>query len=386
MPSRPAVVYYRNRLLATSETFIRSQGESLTRFRGYYLGARHGGGLQLPADRQLIINRGGPLGRAYELAFKGWGILPGAVAARLRRIRPTLLHAHFGFDGAVARPLAARLGIPLVVTFHGIDATMTDEFARRSPLHRAYVARRGVLQRDGAAFIAVSRFIRDRLIAQGYPSDRVLVHYIGVDTAVFRVDPVTAREPIVLFVGRLVEKKGCRFLIEAMRSVTERHPEARLVVVGDGRERRSLEALSDRIGVDTEFVGAQQPSAVRDWMRRARVFCVPSVTAASGDAEGFGLVFAEAQAMGLPVVSTRSGGIPEAVADGVTGLLVAERDVAALASQLERLLDDDELWHHLSAAGVEHVRSRFDLTTQTRRLEEIYDGLVDMPRRRIGAA
>jgi glycogen synthase len=111
-------------------------------------------------------------------------------------------------------------------------------------------------------------------------------------------------------------------------------------------------------------------------MARATVFCVPSVVATSGDAEGFGIVFIEAQAMGLPVVSTRSGGIPEAVEDGQTGLLVTEDDPQELAEAIIRLMQDERLWKRFSLAGRSRVLKHFDLTKQTQRLENIFDNLL----------
>jgi glycosyltransferase involved in cell wall biosynthesis len=111
-------------------------------------------------------------------------------------------------------------------------------------------------------------------------------------------------------------------------------------------------------------------------MARASIFCVPSVVASSGDAEGFGIVFIEAQAMGLPVVSTRSGGIPEAVEDGETGLLVMQNDPDRLAQAICRLLQDGNLWQRFSAAGRKRVVRQFNLAQQTRRLEDLFSGII----------
>jgi colanic acid/amylovoran biosynthesis glycosyltransferase len=111
-------------------------------------------------------------------------------------------------------------------------------------------------------------------------------------------------------------------------------------------------------------------------MQRARVLCNPSVTAANGDAEGLGMVFAEAQATGLPVVSTQHGGIPEVVRDGETGLLARERSVEELASNLERMLADRAFWDGCSERGKIWVREQFDIRRCTAGLEEVYDEAV----------
>ena len=152
------------------------------------------------------------------------------------------------------------------------------------------------------------------------------MHYTGIDTEFFNPQRPAVRAPIVLFVGRLVAKKGCDYLIRAMARVQETAPEVRLVVLGDDHLRNQLERQATAVLKNFIFLGAKEPVVVKHWMGRATVFCTPSVTAPSGDAEGFGMVFVEAQAMGLPVVSFASGGIPEAVANNETGFLVAEKD------------------------------------------------------------
>jgi colanic acid/amylovoran biosynthesis glycosyltransferase len=369
---RPAIAVYRDRLLPSSETFVLAQGESLRRFVPYYLGSRKVQGLPLPERRTLVVNGGGPVGKLGEAGYQLLGWAP-AFARRVRKLDPVLVHAHFGPDGARALSLVRRLRVPLVVTFHGYDATIKDEYARRSFYsHRVYIRRRETLKQEAKLFIAVSRFIRERLLEQGFPPEKVVVHHIGVDTEVFRPDPAVTREPVVLFVGRLVEKKGCEYLIKAMEQVQAARPEVELVVIGDGPLRSDLERLAQRTLRRYRFLGTQTPADVRAWMSRAMIFSVPSITAESGDSEAFGLVFAEAQAMGLPVVSFESGGVPEAVAHGETGFLVAERDWKGLAENIMLLLKSNTLCQKFGTAGRRRVRSLFDLRTQSDALETIY--------------
>jgi glycosyltransferase involved in cell wall biosynthesis len=156
-------------------------------------------------------------------------------------------------------------------------------------------------------------------------------------------------------------------------------PAAQLVVIGGGPLRKHYEARAASLGVRCRFLGIQPTAVVCQWMAGSAVFCVPSVVAASGDAEGFGMVFIEAQAMGLPVVSTLSGGIPEAVINGETGLLVAERDPQALTEAILQLMEDEELWQRYSLAGRKHVVNHFNLAQQTRRLESVFEQLLADP-------
>jgi colanic acid/amylovoran biosynthesis glycosyltransferase len=367
------VVVYRDHLLAPSETFVLRQAEALQRFIPYYVGSRLVRGLPLPLERTLVVNQNGLLGKGSEALFKVLGLAP-ALTRRVRDLHPALIHAHFGPDGVTALHIARSLHIPLLVTFHGYDATVRDDYARRSFYnHRLYLRRRATLKREGKLFIAVSQFIRRKLLEQGFPSDKIVVHYIGVDTEAFQPDPAVRREPIVLFVGRLTEKKGCEYLIRAMSRVQATMPEVQLVVVGDGPLRAELEGLAARLLRRYKFVGMQPPRGVRSWMNRALLLCAPSVTASSGDSEGLPITVIEALAMGLPIVSSVHAGIPEAVIHGETGFLAAERDSEALASYILLLLKDEMLWQRISLQSRERARSVFDIHKQARTLENIYE-------------
>jgi len=372
---RPVVVIYKDKLLPVSQTFVRAQGEALQHYVPVYAGARLvAGGLALPEGRWTVVNEGGWRGRVAEEAFYHLGGSAKLVRT-LERTRPALLHSHFGPDGVRGMQLARKLGVPFLVTFHGYDATITPEFAP-DWRHRAFLRQRLLLARTAAKVIAVSKYIKSKLVDQGFPEEKVAVHYIGVDTNFFQPDPSVRREPTVLFVGRLVEKKGCEYVIRAMARVHAACPEARLVVIGNGPLRSRLQQLAQQNSPTATFLGARSANEVREWMNRASVFCVPSTTASNGDQEGFGLVFAEAQAMGLPVVSFASAGVPEAVANGETGFLVPERDEEGLARNITMLFTDRQARQRCSAAGVARVRSQFDLRKQTGGLEEIYASIT----------
>jgi colanic acid/amylovoran biosynthesis glycosyltransferase len=369
------VVIFRIQLLPPSETFIVTQAIALRRFAPYFVGWRKMAGLDLPREKSWTVDDGGLRGRLRELRFRYVGPSRQELV-RLRARKPRLLYAHFAPDGYAAMQLAERLEVPLVTALHGYDVTMSDESLSATRLGREYLRGRAALQKKGALFLTCSAFIRNRGLALGFPPERTIVHSIGVDIDRFQPRAAWPRDKTVLFVGRLVEKKGCGSLIEAMAAVQRRCPTAELVVIGDGPFRNEYEAQATARGVRCRFFGSQPAGVVRDWMARAAVFCVPSVVAASGDAEGFGMVFIEAQAMGLPVVSTRSGGIPEAVKHEETGLLVEERDSPALSRAILRLLENPDLWHRYSVAGRRHVVRHFNLAHQTSRLENLFEELL----------
>jgi colanic acid/amylovoran biosynthesis glycosyltransferase len=369
--SRPNVIIFCDHLLYLSETFIRAQAQALREFSAIYAGSRRVAGLELPAGSTYTINSGDISGKIREAAFKLFGKAPNLVG-RLQKLDPVLVHAHFGPDGLRALPLSRQLGLPLIVTFHGSDATALRPRRNEVPFgHRRYLVHRDVLQRGASLFLAVSDFIHRKLLEQSVVPEKVLRHYIGVDTKFFspaREEP----DPLVLFVGRLSERKGPDYLIQAMGAVQREHPEVELILIGDGPLRKSLEGQAKASLRRYRFLGAQPPEVIRGWMDRASVFSAPSVRVASGEEEAFGMVFAEAQAMRKPVAAFASGGVIEAVQHGETGFLAPERDWRKLAESLCELLKDRELRRRFGAAGRERVVRLFDLEKQTRVLEQIY--------------
>lgn len=379
--SNSNVVVFNGRLLPSSETFVRAQGEGLQKFTPYYVGARRVQGLSLPPDRTLVVNHGNTIGVVEEVLFKLYGFAP-KLYKKLQEIHPVLIHAHFGVCGALALPLKGILKVPMVVTFHGLDATMTDSYARQNSLStRIYLKRRKALKCEAALFVGVSEFIKQRLITQGFPEEKVIAHALGVDIQQFQSEPLKlSRKPIVLFVGRFSEKKGCEYLIRAMAQVQASFDEIELVLIGDGELKTELEILAAKFLRRYQFLGFQPQSVVKNWMDRSMLLVVPSVTAANGDSEGLPTVVVEAQAMGLPVVASNHAGIPQAVIHGETGFLTAERDIAGLAESILRLLGDPELWQRFSLNGREHIEKNFNLDKQTKILESLYESVLEQKR------
>jgi len=376
MHPEPVVITYRDHLLPPSETFIRAQAEALRGFLPYYVGSRLVPGLALPPERTLVVNRWGSRGRICEVPFKFFGIAPRLVRT-IRKLEPVLIHAHFGSGGTTVLPVARRLQLPLVITFYGQDASVKDEYARRSfYAHRIYLLRRTALKREACLFIAVSQFIREKLLEQGFPPKKVIAHYYGVDTDVFRPDPSATPVRAVLFVGRFVEKKGVEFLIRAMAQVHRAISDVELVLIGDGPLRPELEEMATQLPGPYRFLGQQPASVVRSWMTRALLLCAPSVTASTGETEGLPTVVAEAQASGLPVVSTYHAGTPEAVVHGVTGFLAPERDWEKLAAYIVRLIEDESLRRKFSQEARKRAVADLNLHRQTRALEDIYEAVL----------
>lgn len=371
---------FRHTLLPASETFIAEQVRHLCRYQVMMLGRcwQNKNLFSLP-DGVVVNPEKTMVGRLRELSYMLTSrskFLEEAVAHH----RLDLIHAHFGVDGLYALNLSLANHIPLVTTFHGFDVTRT-----RSALITSgkaswirYALWMDRLKTRGALFIAVSEFIRKQLLENGFPSERIVVHHIGVDTKKFSPGSLDDDGKMILTVGRLVEKKGTEYLIRAFALVKKSFPETRLVIIGDGPLLSKLKKLAHYLGVGNEVVFNKSVPHVEvlTAIRRAAVFCLPSVTAKDGDSEGLGMVFAEAAACGKPLVGTLHGGIPEVVSDNNSGFLVPERDVELLAAKLTLLMKNRDLRKRLGQAGRKIIVREFDLVEQTSKLEDLYDQVI----------
>ena len=293
----------------------------------------------------------------------------------------SLIHAHFGPNGVYALPLAQKLKIPLLVTFHGYDITLNRTRIWRTGklLYYQLIFHELKLQQQAAGFIAVSKFIRHRLIERGYPPDKITLHYIGVDTVKFAPCDRPADERYLLCVGRHTEKKGIDTLLRAFARIVAKHPNVTLLQVGQGELTSKLKTLARQLGIErhVRFLGAQPHQKVMKLMQQAEIFALPSQTARSGECEGLPIVILEASACGVPVVATHHSGIPEGIIDGETGFLVAERDDKSLAQKLDILLGDRALGRQMGLQGRALVEEKFEIRQQSAKLEAIYDSLTN---------
>jgi glycosyltransferase involved in cell wall biosynthesis len=365
------VAIFRSPLFNPSETFVTGHVAGLRRYRPILVGLIRKEG-QCPPGVPVVLPRSPAERLSLTLAGRA-----GALGRRLEAERPDLIHAHFGTDGLIALPLAEKLGIPLITTLHGFEIgrrPLPMLMSGRLSWVRYALLKRRLIER-GDRFLAVSDSVRDRAVAAGYPAERIFTLRNGVDTDFFRPVPETPEPGLILHVGRLVEKKGTRLLLYALRAVEQ----GNLAIIGDGPERRSLEDQARRLGIAhrVRFLGQLPPDSVRDWMRRAWLLAVPSVTARDGDAEGLPTVIGEAAATGRPVVASIHSGVPEAVVGDTTGLLVLEGDVDGLANAISALLGNIRLRARMAPAARRLAEDRFSRHRQLDRLEAHYDELLE---------
>jgi colanic acid/amylovoran biosynthesis glycosyltransferase len=382
-PGKHPVVHLLRTYLPRSQTFIYNCLRHMRRHRPIVLAERRENEDTFPIDDIVFLPEQARW-RAYgdkilrRLIQRQWLIEP-AYDAALRAASPRVIHAHFGLSGVFALPHARDLAIPLLTSFHGADVY-------RTPRHLAWrLGYRRLFRSSWSSFTVVSKRMKQDLVDLGLGCDpeRLHVIHVGVDVEHIRFRPRRLEnaqgEVQVLFCGRLVEKKGLEYALRAFAQVVRQRSrsDVSLRVAGDGDLRPQMETLAQRLGIAgrVHFLGWQPPSAVIGEMQRAQLFLLPSVTARNGDREGIPSVLMEAQASGMPVLSTWHSGIPEVVLHEESGLLVPERDVEALATALNWLLNHPERWPEMGARGRRHVEDAFNLRREVERLEVLYENL-----------
>lgn len=287
-----------------------------------------------------------------------------SLAHRLRKVNVSAIHCHFAHAPATVGMYAAeQLGIPFSFTGHANDLFQRRALLKRKLQRASFVAcisqwHRGlyqsILTRDDAA----------------YPIIRC-----GVDVDGWA--PTQAGDPAsittVLTVCRLVPKKGIDTLVQAISELNRDHPARwRLVVAGDGPERKALEQLVSQAGSaeNIQWEGAVDSERVRELMQSADIFALPCRTDDAGDRDGIPVVLMEAMACGLPVVAGDLDSIRELVIAGKTGLLVPGDDATAVAQALQSLSDQPALRQQLAGAGREHVAKEFSKDVNVQRIED----------------
>ena len=264
-----------------------------------------------------------------------------------------LLHAHWIVpNGLVASPLARK--VPLAVGLHGSDVFLAEKAILRPFINS--LLRRTVL------LTGCSPELVDRVAALGLGGDRCRVIPYGVDVETFRPGqegrvawrqrlgiPTSAK--VVLSVGRMATKKGYQVLIPQLRRLLERNPACHVVLAGGGDRLEEFRRAASSFAARVHFPGVVYRQGLPGLYRAADIFVLPAIHDASGNVDGLPNVILEAMASGMPVVASGISGIPLAVGDGVTGLLVTEKDERALYNALDRLLKSPEERRELGAAG-----------------------------------
>lgn len=295
-------------------------------------------------------------------------ILRRRIARILKMLRPDVVHAQFGSDAVLIAPVTNSLNIPLVTTFHGADISVLPKSARWQSHYE-------ILFQLGDHFIGVSNYICRKIIQTGADPAKVSMIHNGIRLERFQYsDPVShfnGRNIRCIHVGRLTHKKDPLSLLEAFnlaRNAIGNNLELTLTIAGDGPLRQAVEEKIRALHIQNcvDVLGAIPHSRVSELLCNSHIYTQHCATGPDGDEEGMGVSFAEASAIGLPIVSTVHNGIPDVVLDGVTGFLVPEKDVIGMAARIGELCKTPSLWRNFGSAGRKHVEMHFDLVKQVR--------------------
>lgn len=324
-----------------------------------------------PVKSQLLLNK------AFR---KGWRILrrynweweiTSAYILAFRRSRAAAVMAEYGITGVRVMEACKRVGIPLIVQFHGYDASnheVLKEFSATYP----------ILFQQAVAIITVSSAMKKKLILMGAPPEKIHYNPYGVDCQTFGAANPDNALPVFLSVGRFVDKKAPHLTLLAFSKVHRACPAARLRMIGDGPLLGSCTDLAEALGIThaVTFLRTQPHSVVQEEMRRALCFVQHSIEAASGDCEGTPVAILEAAASGLPVVSTRHAGIPDVVIEGETGFLVDEHDVKAMAVRMLQIVQYPKLAGEMGRAARRRVEAHFSMEQSIDRLWSVIESCI----------
>jgi len=371
------IAIHTNKLLPYSETFIKNHIEGLTTFESIVIGSEEErDGLTLNVKEKFII-KSQKFGKILDVMHK-IGIKVPSLCDFLIKNNAKLIHSHFGQNGYSSVGTAKALAIPHVTTFHGFDISI-DELDLRTIGISHYLFRKNIkkLQKNGDLFIAVSNFIKRKLLEKGFDEKKVITNYLGVDTQKFNSKPSVLREKTVICIARHVPYKGHKYLISAFKKVNQFDSTICLKIVGTGPETERLRLLAEKAAINIVFTGRLTVEEVKLELNKAKVYCQPSVRLSNGHEEALALTIVEAQAMGVPAIVFNSGGMPEAIVNNKSGFVVEEKNIEQLAQKIITLFSDDELWSDFSQHARIQVELRHDIVKQTEKLEGLYDQLIE---------
>lgn len=286
----------------------------------------------------------------------------------IRQEQPHLIHAHFGYDAVkLIRPAKVQ-NIPLLVSFYGSDVS-------RLPSEMGWKRRYEKLATSADHFIAVTKLMKSQLVDIGFPENKISIVRFGLDVDEFKYRENSINPKKIMMVGRMVEKKGFEYAIQAISNLCKMGKKPELNIYGYGPLMDSLKKRSSDLEVDNciHFHGYQPIEAIMDAHNQHSIMIVPSITANDGDMEGLPNTILEAMTKGTLVVASRHAAIPEAIKDKETGFLFEEKDVNGLTKILQKIMDGKFDLNTIRKNARAAVEKEYGISRMVQEVENIYD-------------
>lgn len=299
-----------------------------------------------------------------------------ALITSLKKNKIDLIFAEYGTAGLKMLPVCKELDLPLIVHFHGFDASRRDLVNNTSIYQKLFA--------DASYVIVVSRKMEKDLLRFGCPREKLIYNVYGPRQEFLNVTPDFSR-PQFIAIGRFVNKKAPYYLILSFKEVIRKFPEAKLIIAGEGELLNTCKNLVKYYGLEENILlaGVISRDEYLGYLQESTAMVQHSITADDGDSEGTPVAILEASAAGIPVIATKHGGIPDVIIDRITGFLVDEHDVLAMADRMEKLLKDKLLVMEMGKAGKENIRKNFSLAEHIKKLDDLIWSAIEKHQNRI---
>jgi glycosyltransferase involved in cell wall biosynthesis len=349
---------------AYSETFIRAQIDFLSPKLVLHTGRlpTMAGKKELLGNFQKRVNYYGK-----KLFHKDFFSLEKRIETVLKEHNIGIVLAQYGPTGVAMMPICKKLDLPLVVHFHGLDASRFDILSKYEKSYKEMFA-------FVKAVIVVSRAMAEKITELGCPPEKIKLNYYGVNDLFFKSIPSYASNNFIA-AGRFVEKKGPEFTIRAFSKVVQQFPQAKLFMIGNGPLLEICRKLARDLSMEKSifFPGVVRHDLMAGYMEKSLAFVQHSMTASNGDSEGTPVAILEASAAALPVISTVHAGIPDVVIDGITGFLVKEKDIDGMSLAMLKILADKNLAAEMGKSGRQRILSGFTMSNYCSVLKKVLE-------------
>jgi len=350
-------------LNAYSETFIQAHKTYINANTSYYYNGLIPQSLEGKGTINPILKKGFNKLTAHIKNDKFWAEKK-ALKDSLKKEKIEVVLAEYGNLAAEILPVCKELNLPLIVHFHGFDATVYEVLKKYNNYKELFDYTSKV--------IVVSKVMESQLIAIGCPKAKLVLNTYGPNDDFLTITPSLEKEQFIA-VGRFTDKKAPYYTLLAFEKVVKKFPDAKLIMAGDGQLKNTCVNLVKYLQLENnvEFPGIITPTEFSSYLQKSRAFVQHSITADNGDMEGTPVAVLEASAAGIPVISTNHAGIPDVIIHNETGLLANEHDVESMANSMIAVLEDKNKAKAMGLASKERIKTFFTMSKHIDKLNEL---------------